>query len=82
VGESALAGLAAVVVVLMLLGLARVTRGPGPADRLLGVQLIGTLSIALLLLLGEALRAPIARDVALVLAVLGAITAAVFTRRI
>lgn len=69
----------------LLLALWRVTRGPTPADRLLAVLLFGTTGVALLLLLahaggGEALVAGLV-DVALVFALLAAITGTAFALR-
>ena len=62
-------------------GLARVLRGPTPADRMLSAQLFGTTGVAILLLLAEALSSPPLRDVALVLALLSAVAVAAFVRR-
>ena len=39
----------------LFLGLLRVLRGPGAADRMLAVQLIGTAGVGMLLLLGPLL---------------------------
>ena len=65
----------------ILLGLLRVLRGPTAADRMLAAQLFGTTGVAVLLLLGRALDAPAFWDVALVFAVLAAITGIAFARR-
>lgn len=65
----------------ILLGLLRVSRGPTAADRMLAAQLFGTTGVAMLLLLGHALGAPAYWDVALVFAVLAAITGIAFARR-
>lgn len=62
-------------------GLVRVLRGPTPPDRMLSAQLFGTTGVAILLLLAEALSTPALRDVALVLALLGAVAVAAFVRR-
>ena len=43
------------------LGLLRILRGPGDADRVMAAQLLGTGGIAALLLLAEAMHAPAAR---------------------
>jgi multicomponent Na+:H+ antiporter subunit F len=59
-------------------GLLRVLRGPGDADRMMAAQLLGTGGIATLLLLGAATRTPAAVDVALTLALLAAFTSAAF----
>ena len=65
----------------LLLGLLRVVRGPGAADRMLALQLIGTTGVGVALLLGAALNQPALIDVALVLALLAAVAAAAFTGR-
>lgn len=65
----------------MAVGLVRALRGPTPADRLLAVQLLGTASIAVLLLLATALSMPALADVALVFSLLAAVAVAALTRR-
>ncbi|MGD8842019.1 MAG: monovalent cation/H+ antiporter complex subunit F [Gammaproteobacteria bacterium] len=65
----------------LLLGLLRVMRGPGAADRMLAVQLIGTAGVGLALLLSLLLDQSGLIDVALVLALLAAVAAAAFTGR-
>ena len=62
-------------------GMWRVLRGPTIADRMLAAQLFGTTAVAILLLLAEADANPAFRDVALVFAVLAAVTAVAFVRR-
>lgn len=62
-------------------GLVRIARGPTPADRILVAQLFGTTGVAILLLLSQAFARPELRDVALVFAVLAAITIVAFVRR-
>lgn len=61
-------------------GLIRVLRGPTAADRMLAVQLFGTTGVAVLLVLAEASGKPMLRDIALVFALLSAITSAGFVR--
>ena len=63
----------------LFLGLLRVLRGPGAADRMLAVQLIGTAGVGMLLLLGQLLGQPALIDVALILALLAAVAATAFT---
>jgi multicomponent Na+:H+ antiporter subunit F len=63
----------------LFLGLLRVLRGPGPGDRMLAAQLIGTSGVGVLLLLGVLLEQPALIDVALILALLAAVAAAAFT---
>lgn len=64
----------------VLAGLWRVLRGPAPADRLMAAQLFGTTAVAILLLLAEALGAPVLRHAGLVFASLGAVTIVAFVR--
>lgn len=59
-------------------GLVRVLRGPGEADRIMAVQLLGTGGIGVLLLVSEAIEASAAADVALVLALFAAFVTAAF----
>jgi|GEM_PF-141977 len=66
----------------LVAGLWRIRRGPTAADRMLAAQLFGTTATAILLLLAEASTAPALHDVALVLALLAAITVTAFTRRV
>ncbi|AHF05064.1 multiple resistance and pH regulation protein F [Marichromatium purpuratum 984] len=65
----------------MSLGLVQVLRGPGAADRMMGVQLLGTSGIGVLLLLAVAIDQPALIDVALIFALLAAVAAAALTRR-
>ncbi|MEA3638873.1 MAG: monovalent cation/H+ antiporter complex subunit F [Lamprobacter sp.] len=65
----------------LVAGLWRIRRGPTAADRMLAAQLFGTTATAILLLLSEASAQPALRDLALVLALLAAITVTAFTRR-
>ncbi len=62
-------------------GLYRILSGPSDADRMLAAQLFGTTAVAVLLLLAQATATPALRDVALLLALLAAITAVAFVRR-
>ncbi|NIO11940.1 MAG: pH regulation protein F, partial [Deltaproteobacteria bacterium] len=62
-------------------GMWRILKGPTPADRMLAAQLFGTNAVALLLLLAEATGTTALRDVALVFALLAAVTAVAFVRR-
>ncbi len=63
-------------------GLVRVWRGPTQADRMLAAQLFGSTGVAILVLLADALTLPALRDVALVLALLAAMTIVVFVQRV
>jgi multicomponent Na+:H+ antiporter subunit F len=62
-------------------GMWRVLRGPTAADRMLAAQLFGTTAVAIQLLLAEATGGAALRDVALVIALLAAVTAVAFVRR-
>lgn len=62
-------------------GMWRVLRGPTHADRMLAAQLFGTTAVAILLLLAKVMEQPAIRDVALVFALLAAVTAVAFVRR-
>lgn len=73
---------AAVLLLLLLLGLLRIWRGPAPADRMLASQLFGTTGVALLLVLAESQAEPALRDVALVLALLTVLSTVAFVTRV
>ncbi len=62
-------------------GMWRVLRGPTTADRMLAAQLFSTTVVAMLLLLAQAYGNAALRDVALVFALLAAVTAVAFVRR-
>ena len=66
------------VLAMVALGLFRVLRGPGNADRIMAAQLLGTGGIAALLLLSKATGVPAATDVALTLALLAAFISVAF----
>lgn len=78
----ALFNLAVALVLLSTLaaGLWRVLRGPTPADRMLAAQLFGTTAVATLLLLAQIAGGAALRDVALVFALLAAVTVVAFVR--
>jgi len=63
------------------LGLIRVFKGPAVEDRMMSVQLVGTTGVGLLLLMANLLDMPASIDVALVLALLAAVSVAALTRR-
>lgn len=71
-----------VLVANLAVGLARILRGPGLADRLLAAQLFGTTGVTLLLVLAHSAENPALRNVALVFALLALLAAVVFVRRI
>ena len=62
-------------------GMWRILHGPTAADRMLTAQLFGTTAVAMLLILAEATDLGALRDVALVFALLAAVTAVAFVRR-
>lgn len=74
--------LAVFLILNIIAGLFRVLRGPTRADRMLAFQLFGTTGVAALLLLSEASREPMLRDIALVFALLSVITSAGFARTV
>jgi len=63
------------------IGIWRVLRGPTSADRMLAANLLGTNAVAILLLLAQSSDNVALRDVALVFALLAAVTAVAFVRR-
>ncbi len=73
--------LSVILIVLLLSilgGLLRVLRGPQLADRMLAAQLFGTTATALLLILSQVMAMPALLDVALVFALLAAVTLVAF----
>ena len=70
-----LVGAAAFILGMVALGLLRILRGPGNADRIMAAQLLGTGGIAAALLLGAATGEAATVDVALTLALLAAFAA-------
>lgn len=69
---------AAVVLATVALGLVRILRGPGDAERMMAAQLLGTGGVAVLLLLAAATGMGAAVDVALTLALLAAFASIAF----
>ena len=65
----------------MAAGLIRIMIGPTPSDRMMAAQLLGTAGIGTLLLLAPALGVPALADVALIFALLAAVSVVAFTRR-
>ena len=74
--------LALVLLASLLLGLVRIWRGPGFADRMLAAQLAGTTGIALLVVFAERLAMPALRDVALLFALLALLAVLAFVARL
>lgn len=79
---SAFLGIALIVLVLSLcIGLVRIFRGPTIEDRIMSMQLMGTTGVGILLILGLLMDMPASLDIALVLAMLAAISVVALTRR-
>jgi multicomponent Na+:H+ antiporter subunit F len=72
--------MAAFIVLMVALGLVRVARGPGRAERMMAAQLLGTGAIGALLLFGAAAGEPAVFDVALTLALLAAFASIAFVK--
>lgn len=67
---------------LVLLGaMWRAVLGPSATDRLVAIQVVGTLGIGVLLLLARVTGEPAARDAALLMAVLSLVITMTFVRR-
>lgn len=66
----------------LIIGMWRVLRGPTAADRMLTAQLFGTTSVSVMLLLAQLTDKPALHDVALVFALLAAVAAVTFVRRV
>ena len=69
------------ILAMLALGLVSILRGPGDADRMMAMQLIGTGGIATLLLLGTVANLPAAIDVALTLALLATFASIAFVKK-
>jgi multicomponent Na+:H+ antiporter subunit F len=68
------------VLAMVALGLVRVLRGPGDADRMMAAQLLGSGGIAALLLVGAAAGDGSVVDVSLTLALLAAFASIAFVK--
>jgi multicomponent Na+:H+ antiporter subunit F len=66
------------VLLMVAVGLVRILRGPGEADRIMAMQLLGTGGIAALLLLAAGTGVAAVVDAALTLALLAAFAAVAF----
>lgn len=75
-----LLGVAVAILAMVALGLARLLIGPGPADRLMAGQLLGTGGVTALLLIGAATRTAGVTDLALALALLAAFNSVIFVK--
>lgn len=65
---------------ILLLAFVRVFRGPSAEDRLLGIQSFSTIGTAIIILLSQSSPLQGLLDVALILAMLAAVTVITFTR--
>lgn len=79
--DTFLLGCVLLLLLTICLGLVRVVRGPTAADRMLSAQLFGTTGVAIFLVLAELRADPALRHVALVYALLAAVTVIAFVRR-
>jgi multicomponent Na+:H+ antiporter subunit F len=71
---------AAFVVLMVAMGMVRVARGPGRAERMMAAQLLGTGAIGALLLFSAATDEAAVVDVALTLALLSAFASIAFVK--
>jgi multicomponent Na+:H+ antiporter subunit F len=69
------------ILISVALGLIRILKGPTTADRMLAAQLLGTGGVAILMILAHAMQMPYLFDVALIYALLAAVTIVVFIRQ-
>lgn len=78
-------GIYSIIVVVLLatlcVGMYQVIRGPTPGDRMLAGQLFGTTAVAALVLIAESSDVSALVDVALVFAMLAAVSVVAFVRR-
>lgn len=79
--ERANLALALILLLNIAVGMLRVVRGPTAADRMQAALLFGTVGVAALLLLAEAMGLAALRDVALAFAVLASVVTVAFLRR-
>ena len=75
-----LAAMAVLLILGLATGLIRIALGPTPADSMLAAQLTSTVGVGLLAVLAVLLSMPALVDVALLLAVLAAVTTMAFVR--
>ena len=75
-----LIGAAGAVMLTVVIGMVRILRGPGDADRVMAAQLLGTGGVAALLLSGIARGRSASLDLALTLAVLAAFASIAFVK--
>lgn len=78
--EALYLGIAAFILLTLIVGGIRIALGPTKADQILVVQFFGTSGVAICLLIAKALSSPGLRDLALVLVALATVSTAAFTR--
>jgi multicomponent Na+:H+ antiporter subunit F len=66
----------------VMAGMIRVLRGPTPGDRMLAAQLFGTTGVATMIVLAKSMEMPALLDVALLFALLAAVTLVAFVVRL
>lgn len=71
-----------ILLITLIAGLVRIVKGPTRADRLMAAQILGTVGIAILLIVGHRTGQPSFFDVALFLSVLAAVTTVAFIRMV
>ena len=77
-----LGGAGLFIVLVVAVGLARVLRGPGDAERIMATQLLGTGGIALIMIVAVVANRPAMIDAGLILALLAAFAGLAFVRAI
>lgn len=70
-----------IILLVIAAGMFRILNGPTAADRMMTAQLFGTCGVAILLLLSSGMNNPVLIDIALVFALLAALTTMTFVRR-
>jgi multicomponent Na+:H+ antiporter subunit F len=77
-----LGGAGLFIVLVVAIGLARVLRGPGDAERIMATQLLGTGGIALIMIVSVVANRPAMIDAGLTLALLAAFAGLAFVRAV
>jgi multicomponent Na+:H+ antiporter subunit F len=73
-------GLAAFIMLNVILGGFRIAVGPSRTDRMLASQFLGTSAVGLFLILAEVLQQPSLRNIALIFVALAALTSVAFVK--
>ncbi len=74
-------GAALFLLLMVIVGLVRIIRGPTVADRMMGAQLLGTCGLAILLALAQGMDLPELIDIALAFSLLATLATMTFVRR-